>query len=658
MKKARTLKSLLAVVLSFSLVFTMAVPSFAGGSTTDFYVPSPTKSYSTNETQTDEAFNYLALGDSMTNGYGTAGYSLVKNEGFNQVAKDIYPEKVASYLNKKLKKPINLYQYAFTALRAEDVLAFLSEDGSSENYFAGDKYTDIFIKWDRVRDFDSNASLKRYVSNASEANYSNLKQDYIGAVKKADLITLSLGVNTFTCMFFERITSWTLTSEQLEAGNRENPIRYYGLLGRSCGPDAYYFESVLSGKQLEIFNSAKSGIYALINKVAGAETGDTIEMIADDMLYSLISFMTGYDKLANRIYELNPDADVAFIGFPNGVRNMKAIVNVKGIEIPIDLEAIVDIVFNAANTYIMYQSMKYKGDSFYVDYKDCDQIYADLIACGETDIPAVNTNCSAFKNYYENFFLNGITDEPFKSVGQAMVNALNGNANGFDEEKILKGVSYLNGDSEDSTYETVGKVYLGMRAQFIKELSEYQKYLKMDVQSIVSCLSGTYDVTSITNLLKNSLVEDYSARVQTALNSDKGLTSMIYFYEKVVMDNGYGAHTSISGHEQEAEKIEAAYEKFLAKQKIEKTIMKAIPLLVGGVTVALISSAAVKNMKSKSDASLSAETVELSYSDSVESDYGLSARVKAFVEKMKSFVSGIFGKAKANTTYELNYAKM
>lgn len=607
------MKKLLAIVLSLSLVFTMAVPSFAGAGDPQ-YVPAPTKVIG----QSGEAYNYLALGDSMTNGYGLPGYNN-ENDGFDQAPEYCYPVLFAKYLSEKLGQKVNLYQYAFTALRAEDVTALLFNDDEQDNpnYVAPDAYNDIHIKSFRIDEL----SGENFAGKSGDQKLAQLKKDYQGAVKAADFISVCLGMNTFVCELEERVSAWALNQDPQQIGIAGNTPYYSGIIAPTAGRGAMKLENVLTVKQKEIYDSAKTQVRNLIDKVLGEGHGDNpkVEGIFDDMLYMLASFLVGYDKLADRMYELNPDATVAFIGFPNGLRDMKAKISVNGNDIVLPLDDIVGIIFGAANAYIRLQSLTYKGDAFYVDYLDCDQISKEMAACKDHEVLQINDAKNEFTEYPEFAFLEGITSNPFKSICEGLAAQLKEamgefGANletGFTAENVVRGVEYIqkadkSGIEGNAVYALVGQIYLGMRAQLLNVMNNKEKYWAIDLMDAIACITDNSKLADIiaANMPDNETMgaalstittdQALAGIIRDMLNQEEpgALTSIEYFYANLIMGSGYGAHTSVTGHQQETEKIAAAYEEFLVKkakkEEIETIIKKAVPVVVGGAVVTYI----------------------------------------------------------------------
>ena len=138
-KISRMLRSGLALLLAFSMVVgyvPAAVFATETGATTGVDLNDLDKN-------NDNEINYVALGDSMTNGYGLTGYepsgTIVGFNGYLQVAPEAYPAKFAAYLagyNGMIdigqtvyegeNATVNLTQLAMSGMRPEDLLFALN----------------------------------------------------------------------------------------------------------------------------------------------------------------------------------------------------------------------------------------------------------------------------------------------------------------------------------------------------------------------------------------------------------------------------------------------------------------------------------------------------------------------------------------------------
>ena len=127
MKRARKgmLRSFVAVLVSFSLAFSMAIPAFATPSSED------------------ETIVYVSIGDSMTNGYGLEGYS--GESGVVNYANDSYANRFAAWLAgydgeieddqvvfTGTNGTVDHRQLAMSGMRAEDLHWLLELDHANE----------------------------------------------------------------------------------------------------------------------------------------------------------------------------------------------------------------------------------------------------------------------------------------------------------------------------------------------------------------------------------------------------------------------------------------------------------------------------------------------------------------------------------------------
>lgn len=659
MKKNRRF---IAFALTFCLVFTMAVPSFAAGDRTE-YDPQPSKVYDGSPTPNGD-FNYLSLGDSMTNGYGLPGYmhyeggadmNPASHEGFRFAVENAYPDLLAKKINSNYGYRVNLYQYAFTATRLEDVMALISTDDAADpNYYPGDAYTDHYIIEERIdRLYGPEAG------NTPMEKFGFARTDFQAAVKKANLISVCLGMNTFVCLFRDRVNAWS------DGAFGEDTVGLYD----ENGDFIYKLDTVLSPEAAALFDRLNDALNKVLTSQLGENAGNLPEKLScylNDQIYALASLGDAYKKLCNRIYELNPDAKVLLMGFPYGVKDTYVTVDIpggNGMTVDLDIGSAINALFGVIDAYIGVRAHKYEGKAAYVEYGDVDLIFqeiAKLESGGKVDVDAA----------YEEIVFDGATTDFFYDAAQKIVNKI-GTVEGqtqtlFNKDSVRKGVDYVQGDStQNADCALVGEVFLGFRDAIVDVLGydEENPYNHINIDNMVSYMLNTEGRPNFDTLLSGDNLaalqeaaakvtndgeggaKDQSLRAEVArLLKSEGAEAFVFFHARTLMGNGYSSHTSLKGHQDEADRLFAAF-RMLQKQdvNVKDKIKKVVPVIVGGVVVTFVTVAVAKVIKNKIK------------NGQVADDPGLQSGFMSAVEKLRTFFNGIFSKLSIGNIFSFNF---
>jgi len=276
----------------------------------------------------EDELNLVSLGASNVNGYGLRGYlkatgyvddnavmedaalnsELKKNAnvlGYNQAPAGSYPALLQEALSKQQGNTVNLSQLAISSMRAEELRILL------DNNYNGDAYS----AWR----FIGEGNWFDIADGTSDGDFSQLREEYQTAVKKADLITVDIGANNFGVYLSQMLTN------NFKSGNDLN------LVDPQIG---------------KLYNGAKAEVNALL-----AEYGISVEdyaELADTLVYALVGFCYNFDKSVERIYELNPDATVVVVS----IQNLMAGLGAKLGDVEVPLGDIIGALINTANTYI------------------------------------------------------------------------------------------------------------------------------------------------------------------------------------------------------------------------------------------------------------------------------------------------------------------
>lgn len=318
----RTLKK----ALSLFVVFAMMMSAFCAYSSALF-----------------EKYEYVCLGDSVSNGYGLDGY--LKEDGTNvrgykQIVKSAYHYIVAQEFDFELE------QMGFSGFRAEDMLYMLDPSYPSDSYTQG-----YFIDTDR---FGNCGGLEK------------MREEYEEAVKNADYISINLGSNNFGTYFGEQL-------DKLEAGEAPYPYDRPGYSKNS--------KLLKSAEYKEIEATLKT----YLNKIGA--TANMAKVLLESVAYTYTGFMECYDACIERIFELNPDVTIIALGMYNPVEDVKL---VNGM---INIGDVAGMFVEHINKHIREKA----------PYSDTEQyIYVNIRGCHIPGVDGDMLDSDFFTKMYEN----------------------------------------------------------------------------------------------------------------------------------------------------------------------------------------------------------------------------------------------------------------
>ncbi len=297
--------------------------------------------------------HYVSLGASNTNGYGHHGYlddeiyedplaaskANMNDYGYDKSPTNAYPALIKDALAEKTGREVELHQLAISSMRVEEVLWLLDDTYTPDEYmnwrFTGGK------SW-----FDM---------AHKEGGRDALRVEYRDYISNADVITVDLGWNNFGVYAFNNIMTVI----------KENGARYWK------APD---FDSVIDAGMEEEYYAIRDKVIERINEFVDlsetALSGDTLEMLADVLTYATFGACYNFDRVIEKIYELNPDAKVVVINIQNLADEL--IVNLGGTEIPLgdiygELIEFVDLYRTSMSPHAGKYGFAYAGDNGDVD---------------------------------------------------------------------------------------------------------------------------------------------------------------------------------------------------------------------------------------------------------------------------------------------------
>lgn len=292
------------------------------------------------------AQKYVAIGDSMSNGYGTSGYyegddiTAYNYYGFQREAG--YPAKVADLMGWDLADGEG--QLAISGMRAEELHAILNDDYNGDAYT---KYT--FMEGGEGDNFDDWGRFCIVLGNGVAGHDSatcdceaQVRAIFTEQIEGADYISINLGTNTFGTVFIHELMN--VVSE-----GWDGEIPEYDALGL----ETLLADPVLSAQYNAVLEYAKTKLDAkYVN-------------LADLFAYSYVGYLANYTAAFDLIREINPDATIIIVGLNNLLEGMSLTLGEGSAAIPVG--DIVGFMIDAANTYISA-----------ISYDDAKVLYAEV----------------------------------------------------------------------------------------------------------------------------------------------------------------------------------------------------------------------------------------------------------------------------------------
>ena len=283
----------------------------------------------------DGHIDYVSFGASVTNGYGLRGYlpdevvadpfladkNTLNVFGYGMAPEEGYPYLVKSELEDK-GYSVDLKQYAISSMRVEELRVLLDND------YYGDEYTAWRFTGGETW-FKRATTVWKDGKVEEEGSLEKTRKLYQEAVEESELITIEIGVNNFGVYSFNNI-------EEIVASGGE---RYW---------KAPKFTEILTDEEQKKFDEAKAYVLEELKK---AGTDELMMKIADKMAnvlaYATVGYMRNFDIVMQKIYELNPDANVVVITIQNLMEGLDMGIN--GVTVPIG--EIYGTLIDMANMY-------------------------------------------------------------------------------------------------------------------------------------------------------------------------------------------------------------------------------------------------------------------------------------------------------------------
>ena len=485
----------------------------------------------------DDTFNYVSLGASNTNGYGMRGYiteeelalllsgQVNKNDvnvyGYERTPEGAYPDLIRDYYS-EIYNNVNVHQLGISSMRVEELRILLDND------YMGDDYS----SWR----FTGNDG---WFKSAETGGIPALRAAYQDNIANADLITVDIGWNNFGVYVCNQLVDY------LSNGR----YKWTADINQIFDTEA----------ERQAAAEAKAIIGSYIKSYVGE--GEMADALTDIFAYSILGYIYNFDIVMEKIYELNPDAQVVVLGIQNLLHDVK--VDINGTVLP--LGDIFGNFVNMANYYVSscspyqskYQYVKagndehvtifldymksYNGDAENLDQnvKDCFDYYDDsLFIQTRVDYMAAQTVESKFGDVIS--YLNFANGQEFVAAGK--------------QGKLPKVLGIKLQEMFDGMYWPALYAAYDTLAVLVKETASYEA---VDGNGL---LNGSINIVSVEDTLKKALEAEVTENALAAANGeqytvdlekilpDSNTKVVAAMYVRYYMGNSFFAHPNGTGH--------------------------------------------------------------------------------------------------------------
>ncbi len=390
---------------------------------------------------------YVAIGESMTNGFGIPEYygkantendyqswwELVldyskqhlmfdeeaiensanaydkesgRNWGYGRNVTDAYPALVGEGLEELTGEDWEVRQMAISSMRPEDFHWILDEeypiydtvdDGGADHYSKQDYYVEAAFGRNAYSHVDENGDGKvdRETTKSEQlaivkAARNELRDQYQKAFAEAEYVSLHLGTHSFTSTTAETI--WGLVG-------LTNPGDVDAMLARD-----FNIDELLSSMKREDMRPVYDQIMKEVDDYLKANVteplySNVVKPMTHVLSYATLSFLIHYDECLDHIRELNSDAQLIVISMPNVMNGM--VLDMGGSKI--DLGELYDIPLTFLNTYRAGDWDDQQFDYIYVDVENID-FGIDALARGvDKDGNRIPANAEGYEGANEVF---------------------------------------------------------------------------------------------------------------------------------------------------------------------------------------------------------------------------------------------------------------
>ncbi|MBQ7965898.1 MAG: dockerin type I repeat-containing protein [Ruminococcus sp.] len=518
MKMTRIVRSLLSLVLVVCMVASFTI------------IPASAAE--------DDTFNYVSLGASNTNGYGMRGYiteeelalllsgQVNKNDvnvyGYERTPEGAYPDLIRDYYS-GIYNNVNVHQLGISSMRVEELRILLDND------YMGDDYS----SWR----FTGNDG---WFKSAEPGGIPALRAAYQDNIANADLITVDIGWNNFGVYVCNQLVDY------LSKGSYKWTADISSIFDTEAEKQAA--------------QEAKAIIGSYIKNYVGE--GQIATALTDIFAYSILGYIHNFDIVMEKIYELNPDAQVIVLGIQNLMYGVN--VEIGGQTLP--LGNIYGNFVNMANYYAStcspyqtkYQYVKagndehvtifldymknYNGDAKNLDQnvKDCFDYYDDsLFIQTRVDLMAAAMVDQKYAEYLPT--LGYSSGAEFVAAGKrGEIKPIN---------MFIKPQDIFDGMYWPALYAAYDTL-----ATLVKETANY------DTVNADSLLSGSFNMNAVQGNMTKAIEAEVQENAMAASNGDAYTVDLdkilpddntkivAAMYVRYYMGNSFFAHPNGTGH--------------------------------------------------------------------------------------------------------------
>ena len=319
-------------------------------------------------------FNYVSLGDSMSNGYGMDNYA---QNGYFDIFADrevghygdhAYTSQFAEYLSSVYN--VNHIELAVSAMLSRDLLYLIGGGEYIEDGYTG--FIDYVGRycWDLI---DKNTG-----AIVDEEFFAELQNLYINSISDAHLITMGLGNAEFGAYIMHKL----MTCLGFGGSSYTEVVDYVQLenLMDTCDPALVEKVIALRDKYLAMLPQ---------DEAFDAFEAEQIETIANLFIYTILDFCNNYTKILDRIVELNPDVEIMIVGLMNTLTGVKFELNGETYDLGEYMGLALDIVNTHLTTYATVQVVNdeaYRNATIYFTAAPKVEVIIDTYADGLNDV--------------------------------------------------------------------------------------------------------------------------------------------------------------------------------------------------------------------------------------------------------------------------------
>ena len=494
----------------------------------------------------DDTFNYVSVGASNTNGYGMRGYITeeelalllsgqvskddVNDYGYERKPEGAYPDLIRDHYTEKYND-VKINQLAISSMRVEELRILLDDT------YMGDDYS----SW-RFTGSDG------WFLSAEPGGLEALRASYKDNIANADLITVDIGWNNFGVYVCNQLVDFMANGQYKWTTDLSNIFK--------------------TEAELQAANEAKAIIGNYIKNYVGE--GAMTNALTDIFAYSILGYIHNFDIVMEKIYELNPDADVVVLGIQNLLYGV--VVDLNGEQIP--LGTIFGNFVNMANYYSSACS-PYQSKYQYVKVGTDEHvtIFLDYMKSYNGDAEHLDQNVKDCFDYYDNdLFIQTRVDYMAAELIKQMIAAEFGEDMLDTALQLLKCESWLDVVAKGkagnlptllgTNYQEVfdAKYWPALYAAY-DTLAEVVKtvasYPSVDANGL---LTGSFKISDVENALKKALEDEvtqnaiaaasgeaYTVDVDT-IHPDAQSKIVAAMYIRYYMGNSFFAHPNGTGH--------------------------------------------------------------------------------------------------------------